>query len=68
MSTCFSASSTYKIFLFKKKFKISIFGGVSKFFKLIVFGRILEKFGNFGQIQLQVSDSYPHLKGKWKMS
>jgi hypothetical protein len=47
-STCFGASSTYKNF-FLKKSKISIFGGISKFLKLIVFGT---KFGSFGQIQL----------------
>jgi hypothetical protein len=29
--------------------KISIFGGISKFLKLIVFGQILAKFGSFGQ-------------------
>jgi hypothetical protein len=33
---------------FLKKVKISIFGGISKFFKLIVFGHILTKFGSFG--------------------
>jgi hypothetical protein len=32
-------------FLFLKKIKISIFGGITKFLKLIVFG----KFGSFGQ-------------------
>jgi hypothetical protein len=39
-------------FIFKK-IKISIFGGISKFLKLIVFGQILTKFGYlgcFGQI------------------
>jgi succinate-acetate transporter protein len=30
-----------------KKIKISIFGGISKFFKQIVFGQILTKFGSF---------------------
>jgi hypothetical protein len=45
--TCFGASSTYKILFFWKKIKISIFGGISKFLKLIVFGQILTKFGNF---------------------
>ena len=47
--TCFGASSTYRIFFFLKKVKISIFGGISKFLKLIVFGQNLTKFGNFGQ-------------------
>jgi hypothetical protein len=37
VSTCFGASSTYKIF-YKKKIKTSILGGISKFLKLIVFG------------------------------
>jgi hypothetical protein len=32
--------------------KISILGGISKFLKLIVFGRILANFGSFGQILL----------------
>jgi hypothetical protein len=44
--TYFSASSTYTIK--KKKFKILIFIGISKFLKLIVFGEILAKFDNFG--------------------
>jgi hypothetical protein len=35
---------------FKKKIKTSSFGGISKFLKLIVFGQILAKFANFGQI------------------
>jgi hypothetical protein len=34
-------------FFFEKN-KISIFGGISKFFKLIVFGQILTKFGSSG--------------------
>jgi hypothetical protein len=33
-----------------KKIKISIFGGISKFHKQIVFGQIMIKFGNFGQL------------------
>jgi hypothetical protein len=37
-------------FLFLKKIKISIFGGISKFHKQIVFGQIMIKFGNFGQL------------------
>jgi hypothetical protein len=45
--TCFGTSSTYRI-LFLKNIKISIFGGISKFLKLIVFGQILIKFGSFG--------------------
>jgi hypothetical protein len=49
-----------------KKIKISIFGGISKFLKLIVFGQILTKFGSFGQTQLlwQWLTTCPHLKGK----
>jgi hypothetical protein len=35
--------------LFLVNVKISILGGVLKFFKLIVFGLILAKFGSFGQ-------------------
>jgi hypothetical protein len=35
-------------FFFLKKIKISIFGGISKFLKLIVFGQILTKFDSFG--------------------
>jgi hypothetical protein len=54
---------------FLKKIKISIFGGISKFLKLIVFGKILTKFGslgNFGQIQVlwQWLTACPHLKRK----
>jgi hypothetical protein len=51
VKTCFGTSSTYRNF-FLKKIKISIFGGISKFLRLIVFGQILTNFGNFGQIQL----------------
>jgi hypothetical protein len=36
-------------FFFWKIIKISIFGGISKFLKQIVFGQILAKFGSFGQ-------------------
>jgi hypothetical protein len=32
-----------------KSVKISIFGGISKFLKLIVFGKISANIGNFGQ-------------------
>jgi hypothetical protein len=32
-----------------KNIKISIFGGISKLFKLNVFGQILTKIGSFGQ-------------------
>jgi hypothetical protein len=35
--SCFGAPSTHGIFLYKKT-KISIFGGISKFLELIVFG------------------------------
>jgi hypothetical protein len=35
-----------------KRIKISLFVGISKSLKLIVFGQILTKSGNFGQIQL----------------
>jgi succinate-acetate transporter protein len=46
--------------------KISIFGGISEFLKLIVFGQILANFGSFGQIwphyvALTVVDSMPQL-------
>jgi hypothetical protein len=33
---------------FEEKIKISVFDGISKSFKLIVFGQILTKFGRFG--------------------
>jgi hypothetical protein len=69
--TCFSASSTYKIFFFEKKVKISIFGGISKFFKLIVFGHILPNFGSFGLLwadsaTMAVVDSMPSFERKKK--
>jgi hypothetical protein len=43
-----------------------MFGGISKFFKLIVFVQILANFGNFGQIQVDfatwtVVESMPKL-------
>ena len=54
---------------FLKKMKISIFGGISKFLKLIVFGQILAKFGTFGQFWADLAamvavDSMPSLKRK----
>jgi hypothetical protein len=49
-STCFGQSSTYRNLFFLKKIKISIFGGISKFFKLIVFWQILTKSSNFGHV------------------
>jgi hypothetical protein len=53
---------------FLKRIKISIFGGISKFHRLIVFGQILTRFGSFGQIQLlwQWLTSCSHLKRKEK--
>jgi hypothetical protein len=47
VSTYLSASSTYRIF-FSEKIKISNFGGISKFLKLIVFGQISALLGRFG--------------------
>jgi hypothetical protein len=52
-----------------KKTKISIFGGISKFLKLIIFGQISANFGSFGQIYadfaaLAVADSMPKLQLK----
>jgi hypothetical protein len=43
MITCFGISSTYRS-IFLRLIKISSFGGISKFLKLIVFGQILAKF------------------------
>jgi hypothetical protein len=53
-------------FLFLKNTNISIFGGISKFLKLIIFGQILANFGSFGQIwanfiALTVADNMPQL-------
>jgi hypothetical protein len=58
-----SASSTYRNFYFSNKTKISIFGGISKFFKLIVFGQIWADLGRFGQLLLhwQWLIAYPNL-------
>jgi hypothetical protein len=47
-----------------KNTKISIFGGISKFLNLIVFGQILADLGSFGQFwadsaALTVADSMP---------
>jgi hypothetical protein len=49
-----------------KNTKISNFGGISKFLKLIVCGQISANFGSFGQIwadfaTLAVADSMPKL-------
>jgi hypothetical protein len=38
VSMCFDASSTHNFFLFFEKFRLLIFGGMSKFLKLIFFG------------------------------
>jgi hypothetical protein len=53
-------------YFFLRNTKISIFGGISKFLKLIVFGQILANFGNFGQfwadsVALTVADIMPQL-------
>jgi hypothetical protein len=45
-----------------KNTKILIFGGISKFLKLIVFGQILAVLGNFAA--LAVVDSMPELRLK----
>jgi hypothetical protein len=55
--------------LFWKKNKISSFGGISKFVKLIVFGQILTKFGSFGQFwanstTMAMADSMPSFERK----
>jgi hypothetical protein len=68
--TCFGASSTYKI-IFLEKIKISIFGGISKFLKLVVSGQILKKIGNFGlfwadSTTMAVADSMPLFESKKK--
>jgi hypothetical protein len=52
-----------------KNTKISNFGGISKFLKLIVCGQISANFGSFGQIwadfaTLAVADSMPKLRLK----
>jgi hypothetical protein len=53
MCTCFGAPSTHGSFFFKKKkTKISIFGGISKFIELTIFGQILAVIGSFGEILL----------------
>jgi hypothetical protein len=44
--TCFGAPSTDGS-VFLKNTKISIFGGISKFLELIVFGQILAILGSF---------------------
>jgi hypothetical protein len=43
--SCFGAPSTHETFFFEKKSKIPIFGGISKFLELIVFGQIWAGFG-----------------------
>jgi hypothetical protein len=52
-----------------KNTKISIFGGILKFLKLIVFGQISANFGSFWQFwadfaALAVADSMPKLQLK----
>jgi hypothetical protein len=63
VSICIRASSTHRLLAFKN-IKIWIFGGISKFPKLIVFGQILANFGNFGWFwadfdALPMADSMP---------
>jgi hypothetical protein len=52
INTYSSTSSTHNFVLFLRITKISIFGGISKFLKLIVFGQILAVLGRFGQTVL----------------
>jgi hypothetical protein len=52
-----------------KKIKNSIFGVISNFFKLIDFGQILTKFGNFGQFwadlaAMALADNMPSFERK----
>jgi hypothetical protein len=49
MSTYFGSFLRIGVFVFEK-IESSIFGGISKFLKLIVLGQISAKFGNFGKI------------------
>jgi hypothetical protein len=51
------------------RFKISIFGGISKFLKLIVFGQIFTEFGSFGLLWVDsaataVTNSMPSFERK----
>jgi hypothetical protein len=66
MCSYFGDPSTHGSFYLLKKTKISIFGGISKFLDLIVFGQILAILGNFLAhfATLAVADSMPkdHLK------
>jgi hypothetical protein len=57
--SCFGASSTHGSFFFLKKTKISIFGGISKFLELIVFGQIWANWANFAA--LAMANSMPKL-------
>jgi hypothetical protein len=41
-----------EVFFSFKKTKISIFGGISKFLELIVYGEVLANLGRFGKILL----------------
>jgi hypothetical protein len=62
--SCFGVPSTRKRFFFVKHTKISIFGGISKFLELIVFGQILAVLGRFGQILLH----WQWLTACWKFT
>ena len=53
--SCFSAYSTHENRLKKKKSKISIFGGISKFLELIVSRQILVVLGSFRQFWANLS-------------
>jgi hypothetical protein len=70
--TCFGASSTYRIFFFWKNYNLN-FWWYFKFLKLIIFGQILTKFGNFGLFWVEttamaVADSMPLFGKKKKTS
>jgi hypothetical protein len=52
---------TWKFF-FGKETKISIFGGISEFLELIVFGQILAVLADFAALAMADSMPEPHLK------
>jgi hypothetical protein len=52
-------SKRFYILFFLKKIKISIFGGISKFLKLIVFGQILGIFSSLDSAAMGVANNMP---------
>jgi hypothetical protein len=62
VKTCSSASSTPTNFYFRKKTKISIFGGISKFLRWTDFSKFLQFWAEFAALIVANTMPKPKLK------